>query len=110
VTEQANPPEGVALWALGELIGSGGWRSLPAPPGALVVVLPWPDGTVDTLAVRGVMQALAERTNPAGHPVWRQAGPVVDIVAQVRALPAPNTPDAPRSVIGEHTDRQDWPP
>jgi hypothetical protein len=73
----------------------------------LVVVLPWPDGTVDTLAVRGVIQALAERTNPAGHPVWRQVGTVVDVIAQVKALPAPDTPDAPQQVIGG--GGADWP-
>lgn len=99
MSDEASPKD-AALRALGELIASGGWRAQPAPPGTLVVLLAWPDGTVDTLAVRGVSQALAERTNPAGHPVWRQVGTVLDVIAEVRALPAPDTPDAPRHVIG----------
>lgn len=98
-------PEDAALRALADLIGSGGWRPHPGPPGALVYLLPWPDGTVDTLAVKGATQALAERTNPIGHPVWRHVGAVVEVIAQVRALPSPNGPDAPRLVIGDGTDR-----
>lgn len=94
-------PEDAALRALGDLIGSGGWRRQPGPPKVLVVVLPWPDGTVDTLAVRGVAQALAERTNPAGRPVWRQVGTVIEMITQVRTMPAPDAPDAPRQVISD---------
>ena len=99
MTDEGGPAD-AALRALGELIGSGGWRQQPSPPGVLVVLLPWPDGTVDTLAVRGVTQALAERTNPAGHPVWREVGMVVEVIAHVRALLAPDDPDAPRQAIG----------
>jgi hypothetical protein len=110
VTDEDGGPEDAALRALGDLIGSGGWRRQPGPPGVLVVLLPWPDGTVDTLAVRTVTQALAERTNPAGHPVWRQAGTVVEVIAQVQALPAPDAPDAPRKLIGGGgADRVGWP-
>jgi hypothetical protein len=109
VTDEASLPEDVALRVLGDLIGSGGWRRQPAPPGVLVVLLPWPDGTVDTLAVRGVTQALAERTNPAGRPVWRQVGTVIEVITQMRALPAPDAPDAPRRVIsGGGADRAGW--
>lgn len=103
--------EDAALRALGELIGAGGWRAQPAPPGRLVVLLPWPDGSVDTLAVKGVSQALAERTNPMGRPVWRHTGTTVEVIAQVRALPAPDAPDAPRQVIGgDAADWAGWPP
>jgi hypothetical protein len=103
-------PENAALRALGDLIGSGGWRPQPGPPGALVFLLPWPDGTVDTLAVKGVTQALAERTNPMGHPVWRQVGTAVEVITQVQALPTPDAPDAPRHVIGDGADRAAWQP
>jgi hypothetical protein len=76
-----------------------------------VFLLPWPDGTVDTLAVRGVAQALAERTNPTGHPVWRKVGTVVEVIAQIRALPASDAPDAPRQVISSGgTDPAMWTP
>ena len=88
-----------ALRDLGELMASGGWRFLPGPPNAVVVIRAWPDGSVDTLAVRGESEALAERTNAIGHPVWRRVGALADIITELRGLPTPDAPDAPRLVL-----------
>jgi hypothetical protein len=65
----------------------------------LVFVRPWPDDSVDTLAVGGADEGLAERTNAAGDPVWRHAGALTDVLAALRALPAPDAVGAPRSAI-----------
>lgn len=94
------------LRELRELVDAGGWRPLPGPPSALILLRPWPDGSVDTLAVHGVTESKAERTNPAGHPVWRQTGELAEMLAQLHALPAPEHPDAPHlSLPGDSADR-----
>ena len=88
-----------ALRELGELIDSRGWRPLPGAPGMLIFIHPWPDGSVDTLAVHGADESLAERTNAAGDPVWHREGALTDVLAALRALPAPDAEDAPRLVL-----------
>ena len=100
-----------ALQELRDLISSGGSRPLPGPPDAVIVIRLWPDASVDTLAVTSPTQALAERTNQTGHPVWRYAGRLTEVIARLRALPAPDAPDAPRQVIGGGgADRAVWTP
>jgi hypothetical protein len=98
--------EDAVLRELQALVGSGGWRPLPGPPNALIFVRLWPDGLVDTLAVRGADEALAERTNPAGDPVWRHAGELTDVIARLRALPAPDAANVPRLILP--ADSLDW--
>lgn len=93
------PTADAALRELHELIGAGGWRSLPGPQHALIFVHPWPDESVDTLAIQGATEVLAERTNPAGRPVWRHAGELTEVIARLRALPAPNAANAPRLIL-----------
>jgi hypothetical protein len=87
--------EDAALRALHELVGAGGWRRIPGLPNAVIVMRPWPDGSVDTLAVHGVTESLAERTNPIGHLVWRRAGEPSEVIAQLtrsRRLSIPTRP------------------
>lgn len=95
-----------ALRELQALTSDGGWHPLPGPPGAPIFMRPWPDGSVDALAVHGAGEAYGERTNPAGHPVWRLPGNVVEVIAGLRQLPAPDDPDAPPEVLSrESLDR-----
>ena len=89
-----------ALRALHELIGSGGWRQLPGAPNAVIHMRPWPDGSVDTLAVFDETDALVERTNARGEPVWRQTGTVADVIAALGELPGPFASNAPREPLG----------
>ncbi len=88
-----------ALRALHELVSSGGWRPLPGARNALIHMRPWPDGSVDTLAVFNETDALAERTNARGVPVWRQTGAVTDVITALGQVPAPFAPDAPRGPL-----------
>ncbi|HEX3785082.1 MAG TPA: hypothetical protein VHX38_35950 [Pseudonocardiaceae bacterium] len=98
--------ESAALLELRELIGAGGWRSLPGEPGVLIFIRAWPDDSVDTLAVSGESEALAERTNPVGDPVWRKTGALTEVIAALRGLPTPAAVTAPRTVIvGDAVDR-----
>lgn len=88
------------LTELTALVGEGDWTPLPsAPAGVLVFVRPWPDGSVDTLIIRGQPQVNAERTNPTGHPVWRSEGTVTEVVEALRNVPEPGSPDAPHSLL-----------
>lgn len=98
--------ESAALRELGELIEAGGWGPVPGAPGMLIFIRAWPDDSVDTLAVTGEADALAERTNPAGHPVWRQPGSLTGVIAALRELPAPDDPAAPRIPIP--SDHDGW--
>jgi hypothetical protein len=50
--------------------------------------------------MRSETDALIERTNPIGQPVWRATGAVTDVIAALAALPAPFAPDAPRDPLG----------
>jgi hypothetical protein len=88
-----------ALRALRDLVGSGGWQSLPGAPNALVYMRPWPDGSVDTLAMLGETEALIERTNPTGQPVWRTNGTVTEVIDTLAGLVAPLAPGAPREPL-----------
>lgn len=82
------------------LVGEGDWSPLPsAPADVLVFVRPWPDGSVDTLIIRGQPEVSAERTNPTGHPVWRSKGTVIEVVEALRNVPEPGTDGAPHSIL-----------
>jgi len=95
-----------ALRALRELMDSGGWRDLPGPPNTVIIIHPWPDGSVDTLAIRTETHALVERTNPAGTPVWRQTGSVTEVIDALRQIPPPFAPDIPGQAL-ENTPSRD---
>ncbi|HEX3782090.1 MAG TPA: hypothetical protein VHX38_20695 [Pseudonocardiaceae bacterium] len=71
--------------ALRALIDEGGWRPLPGVAALLVYVRPWPDDSVDTLVITGDTDALGERTNPDGAPVWRHVGGLTEVIAAWRA-------------------------
>jgi len=92
------------------LINSGGWRALEGSPDLLVYVHTWPDETVDTLAIRGETDALAERTNPAGEPVWRREGTLTDAINALRDIPPPHAANAPRLVLPGRASRHLWRP
>lgn len=88
------------LAELKALVGEGGWNPLPsAPADVLVFVRPWPDGSVDTLIIRGQPEVSAERTNPIGHPVWRHRGTVTEVIDALRKVPEPESPAAPQSIL-----------
>lgn len=89
-----------ALRALRDLIDEGDWRtSLGTTGGTLIYLRPWPDDSVDTLAVTGPSEAVAERTDPNGCPVWRKLGALTEVIAELRTVPAPDAPDAPRDIL-----------
>lgn len=91
--------EEAALRELAALIDAGGWRPLPGAPGMLVFMRMSSADWVDTLAVSGETTALVERTNPEGVPVWRHIGTLTEVIAALRALPAPGDVNAPRQAI-----------
>lgn len=85
---------------LKEFVGGGDWTPLmSAPADTLVFIRSWPDNSADTLIIRGQPDVSAERTNPAGQPVWRENGTVTAIVRALRDLAEPEAPEAPRSVL-----------
>jgi hypothetical protein len=95
-----------ALQAFQALVNSGGWVPLPGPPNQVIRMHPWPDGTVDTLVLLSEDQALIERTNPVGQPVWRTNSTVTEVIAAYHELPPPMALDAPRSPLAApHRDR-----
>jgi hypothetical protein len=99
------------LRALLALVGTDGWHSLAGSPDLLVYIHPWPDGTVDALAVTGETDAFAERTNPAGEPVWRHEGTLADAIDALRDVPPPEARNAPRFVLpGDATRPHLWQP
>jgi hypothetical protein len=58
------------------------------------------EGVVETIAVRGMEEAIAARIRvedyPRGDPLWQHPGTVAEVVAELLALPAHGTPGAPR--------------
>lgn len=89
-----------------DLLDTGAWKALPSAPDTQVLIRPWPDGSVDTLAVRVEGKALGERTNPEGQPVWRHFAKTSVVIVLVWTLPQPGEPGAPSEVLrGESTDR-----
>jgi hypothetical protein len=88
-----------AMRALNDLMISGEWRGLPGPPTAAIFIRPWEDGSVDTLAMQGETDALVERTDAAGVPVWRTTGAVPDVIAALDRVPPPYALDAPREPL-----------
>lgn len=57
------------------------------------------DGVVETIAVRGMAEAIAARTRvedyPRGDPLWQHLGTVAEVVAELLALPAHGSRGAP---------------
>jgi hypothetical protein len=99
-----------AMTDLSELISDGGWVNRHGQYDNMVVLIrPWSDGSVDTIALSSVNDAIVERTNLAGEVVWHQTGTVSEVIAGLRAVPAPSEPDAPRQVIGARSSRL-WTP
>jgi hypothetical protein len=104
-------PMPFVLRALVALVSTDGWNSLAGSPDLLVYIHPWSDGTVDALAVKGETDALAERTNPAGEPVWRHEGTLTDTIDALRGVPPPDADNAPRLVLpGRATRPHLWRP
>ncbi len=90
----------------GDLLDSEDWRELPSSPDTRILIRPWPDGSVDTLAVHPDGHALVERTNSDGHPVWRHFVKTSSAIVLVWTLPAPGELGAPTEVLlSESTDR-----
>ena len=101
-----NTDDDAALQDLRDLIGEGGWRPLPGTFGAfggvLIYMRAWPDDSVDTLAVTGPAEVVAERTDPNGCPVWRKVGALAEVIAELRTVPAPSDPNAPKDILGAY--------
>lgn len=97
----------LAVRELAELVNSGGWRRLPGPPELVVLLHPYPDGSVDTLSVRGESDALVERTNYEGNPVKHETGTLLDMIAVLREMPAPGEPGAPTLVVAKRREPLD---
>lgn len=89
-----------------DLLDTDDWQELPGGPGTRILIRPWPDGSVDTVAIRADGRALVERTNADGHPVWRHFATVSVVIVLVWTLPGPDEPGAPTEVLrNETTDR-----
>jgi hypothetical protein len=101
-------PNNTALRDLRELVDAGQWRRLPGPPDVLIFIHPYTDGSVDTLAVKDETDAVGERTDPEGAPVWHRKGGLSEIIGLIRALPHPLAPNAPHEVIGGGPASQSW--
>jgi hypothetical protein len=99
--------DGMALRALGDLISEGGWHPTDSGPAMRAYLRPWPDNSVDNLIFTDAHHASAERVNHNGEPVWQLVGTLTEVVAELGALPAPNAPDAPHTVLSRRdaTDR-----
>lgn len=94
------------LQELRALLDLGGWIALPGIEGKLIFIHPWPDNSVDSLAIWDETEALAQRTNPVGQPVWACKDTLTTVLAELRDVPAPDAPDAPRTVLpGDSVDR-----
>jgi hypothetical protein len=94
-----------ALRAFQDLISTGGWVPLPGPPNLVVRMHPWPDGSVDTIVLLGEDEALIDRTDPVGKPVWRTDGTVTEVIAAYRQLSPPFALDAPREPLKDTPNR-----
>jgi hypothetical protein len=88
-----------ALQAFADLVNSGGWFPLPGPPNQVIRMHPWPDGTVDTFVLLSEDEALLDRTNPVGQPVWRANGTVAEVIAAYQKVPPPFAMNAPREPL-----------
>ena len=57
-------------------------------------------GVVETIAIRGMKEAIAARIRvedyPDRDPLWQHAGSVAEVVAELLALPAHGTAGAPK--------------
>jgi hypothetical protein len=99
--------EDKALRALHALIDEGGWQPTYGGPSMQIYIRAWPDNSADNLMFNDLRTAYAERVNPDGDPVWQLTGTVAEAVAALRALPKPDAPDAPHTVLPRRdaTDR-----
>ena len=98
--------EAEARRALQDLLSEdeGRWRSTDGGPAMRIYIRQWPGRWADNLMVGDVEVAYAERVNGNGDPVWQVHGPVTEVVAALRALPEPEAPGAPRSVLNPVRD------
>lgn len=90
-----------------DLLDTGLWQELPSSLDTRILIRPWPDGTVDTLAIRATGEALGERSNPAGQPVWRHFASTAVVIVLAWTLPAPAEPGAPGEVLRNEPTDQD---
>lgn len=92
-----------ALMALDELGSEPGWQRMQSN----ICIHPWSDGTVDSLVVFHAFEATAQRSNASDRIVWRKQGDLPTVIAELRALPAPDAQNAPRVPLPiESPDRQ----
>jgi hypothetical protein len=105
MSEDSSP----ALRAFADLVSSGGWVPLDGQSNTVILMHPWPDGSVDTIVLLSEDEALIDRTNPVGLSVWRVTGTVTEVIAALREVPPPFALDAPREPLGDtrNADR-DW--
>jgi hypothetical protein len=54
-----------------------------------------------TLAIVGPAEALAEQRDADGRPVWRHAGPPLEVIERLRGIPRPGEPGAPVRTLSE---------
>lgn len=98
MTQSENDAQPAVKW-LQSADGSDNWIPFFKPPDGLAFAHGWPDGSVDVLMVRCSANAIAERTDPDGQPVWHSHGPVADIMDALGKVPPPDTPDTPHRVL-----------
>ena len=102
MNEDQRPP-----LTLEDLLNTGKWQELPSALDTRIVIHPWPDDSVDTVVVRSTGEALGERTNSAGQPVWRHFAAASVVIVLVWNLPPPGALGAPNEVLrSEATDQE----
>lgn len=91
------------LQRLIDLVGAG-WVFLPTVVDGVVTevhgVHAWSGGWADAIRVRYTTDAKAIRVDHDGGMVWQHEGTLHGVVDGLVALPAPDTPGAPRLVKG----------
>lgn len=96
--------ESPAMTALQTLVSENGWIPLQAPN---IYIRPWPDGSMDTLAIQHEHDALAHRANASERIVWREQGGLLAVIAALRRVPPPEAENAPTVVLPtDSPDRQ----
>lgn len=106
MTEPSRDQVDPTLIALFDYVRGDQWRPLISTGAHNVHIRAWRDGSVDTVAVTE-KDVTIERTNPEGVPVWRpKATDLAEQLDELRALPGPFAPDAPRTPMRDHDPRR----
>lgn len=88
--------ESPAMTALRELLTDPMWRELPHTK---IYIRSWSDDSMDTLLAWYDTEAIAHRCNATDVKVWRAEGTLVEVIAALRELPAPDAENAPRTPL-----------